>query len=438
MLQLARLLFLVSTISIFLYGCYSDESNQEKKSTIQSIPQKSFTCQTYSATNIAHVDAGRAEVYTKWGISYARTIGGQDDLGMLGSTYWSITTTVSETAAGFFVKGVCQSGETGDCYTATLDEHVASSRAYKTSGWFSLYKATGSNQYLGFTGSTTVSLKEENPGYYVKGICQSNPDSCEAIPREGLGVFLVAGASNAADYGENKGQIHSNVYTLRENGSCEKASDPLSWAPDFGFGGQHGSVWTRLGAKLIENSIYSNVLFVSVSYDAVRVKSYIPGTEMHTKLMKAIDTLANKEFTITGILWHQGEGDSYSGDVPRGAELLFPDPDYFRYPTTKEEYKNNFLLMVDSIRNKNVLSPIYISVATSCPGTIEYDPVAISTEIQTAQIELGQMNADGLYSGPNTDTINTIEYHFDRYCPCHMSDLGLETHASMWIDILSQ
>ncbi len=70
-------------------------------------PPGSFQCQSFTSTNLEHVAAGRAEEYVKWYSPHARTIGAGDDLGLLGSQWYSVTTTVSETQSGYFVAGAC-------------------------------------------------------------------------------------------------------------------------------------------------------------------------------------------------------------------------------------------------------------------------------------------------------------------------------------------
>lgn len=70
-------------------------------------PPGSFSCKSTTATNMQHVAAGRAEEVVKWYTPYARTIGAGDDLGLLGSKWYSATTTVSETKPGYFVAGAC-------------------------------------------------------------------------------------------------------------------------------------------------------------------------------------------------------------------------------------------------------------------------------------------------------------------------------------------
>jgi hypothetical protein len=62
---------------------------------------------------------------------------------------------------------VAGKGRAGYCGTDTLLEHVAAGRAYAEIFWWfwTLYYASGSNDYLGFLGSSTTTLKETRPGY---------------------------------------------------------------------------------------------------------------------------------------------------------------------------------------------------------------------------------------------------------------------------------
>ena len=66
-----------------------------------------FVCKTYTAKNTEHVAAGRAEVFTQFYVKYAKTIGSGESLGQLGSSWYSATTSVKETASGYFEKGSC-------------------------------------------------------------------------------------------------------------------------------------------------------------------------------------------------------------------------------------------------------------------------------------------------------------------------------------------
>jgi poly(hydroxyalkanoate) depolymerase family esterase len=80
---------------------------------------------------------------------YTVTLTVTDDDGATDSTSTTIT--------------VESSGGSDSCTTATLSDHVDAGRAYYSWGY---YYATGSGQYLGFSGSTTVSLDETSDGYY--------------------------------------------------------------------------------------------------------------------------------------------------------------------------------------------------------------------------------------------------------------------------------
>ena len=499
----------------------------------------SFLCEEFTKTNYQHVAEGRAEIYIQYYVEYARTIGSGEDLGMYGSQWYSPTTTVSETALGYFVKGSCpvedteppvvnvtspvnnsQVGETtkitasasdnvgvvrvefyingshkktvdnppyeyshtasiGSEYTImvkaydaadneaidndtsvtvidmpfvctskedTNSNHETNGRAYKvkTNFWLYEYYAVGSDDHLGYSWSRTT-VRESSPGFYEKGPCQEI-SSCEQIPRENLMVALVLGQSNAADFGQTVGPkagtaYAENVFTMRSNGNCEQLRDPISWVSTE-YGGYAGSVWSRLGPKLVANGSFDNVLIISVAHGGVRVKSYLPGsviadTALHDLMLQAIDAIHAKNFTITHILWHQGESDTYVGE---NKLARFPY-DYFLHETTTEEYIRDFKIMLASIRDRGVTAPIYPAVATACPGGQGYDEQLPSDRIRSAQMALGLMHAGtgqedlDIWPGPDTDEIRSKEYRYDQ---CHMNDLGLDLHSDMWVNKLTQ
>ncbi len=62
-------------------------------------------CEEFTSTNVAHISAGRAEAYIYYFMSYAKTIGSGESLGLNNS--FTITT-VKETAPGYFEKGNCE------------------------------------------------------------------------------------------------------------------------------------------------------------------------------------------------------------------------------------------------------------------------------------------------------------------------------------------
>mgnify|MGYP001549118312 CR=1 FL=1 len=64
------------------------------------------TCTNHRSTNLEHINAGRAFGGGFLNM-YAITNGGNDDLGLVGTSWYSATTDVMETAPGFFEAGVC-------------------------------------------------------------------------------------------------------------------------------------------------------------------------------------------------------------------------------------------------------------------------------------------------------------------------------------------
>ena len=71
-------------------------------------------------------------------------------------------------------------------------------------------------------------------------------------------VIFTFGQSNSANYGQTTYTCKLEVYSWY-NGRMAKAADPLP-----GAGGEKGSVWGRLGDKLIEAGMARKVLIVPV------------------------------------------------------------------------------------------------------------------------------------------------------------------------------
>lgn len=219
---------------------------------------------------------------------------------------------------------------------------------------------------------------------------------CDTIPRDNLMVALTFGQSNSANHGESRFKPTSNVYSL-ERGKCYVAEDPLLDATGTG-----GSVWTRLGEKLIKKDIYKNVLFISIGVTGSDISSWDVDGINHNALIESIESIQKNKFKITHLLWHQGEKDS----------ALKRHPD---------RYKDLFISMLKSIRKKDIKAPIFISVAT-------YSKNGVSEEIQHAQKEIIN-NSLNIYAGPNSDTLGK-EFRYDGV---HFSDEGLDKLSDLWL-----
>jgi len=223
--------------------------------------------------------------------------------------------------------------------------------------------------------------------------------SFEEVNQGNLMVILTFGQSQAANNGESKYSSKENVYNYY-NGKFYTAVDPLKGAT-----GKRGSVWTRLGDKIIEQGLCDRVLFVPVAYGASGIESWSPDGQFYSRITNAIDGLRKYNLEVTHMFWSQGSYDSWQ-----------------HTPEAAENYKAEFMEIVNGIRSYGVTAPIYVSVETYSYGN--YDSL-----IQQAQRDLVNMDAK-IYPGPNNDEIT------ERWDGVHFSNKGLDKLANLWLDIL--
>jgi Carbohydrate esterase, sialic acid-specific acetylesterase len=219
------------------------------------------------------------------------------------------------------------------------------------------------------------------------------------LPSQHVMVALVFGQSNSANFGETPRKAKEGIYNFH-HGKLYIAQDPL-----LGADGNGGSVWTRLGDKIMAEDLYDAVVFVPLGVGSTQIARWKSDGDLHLRILEAIDELKTQQLPITHLLWHQGEQDAI-------------------LKTSKEEYKKMFLDMLSSIRNQGVNAPIYVSISTRCGK--EWD-----REIQQAQGELVD-RSKRIYTGPNTDLLGSAY----RYDGCHFSDEGLEQAATLWLQAL--
>lgn len=210
-------------------------------------------------------------------------------------------------------------------------------------------------------------------------------------------VALVFGQSNAANFGETRHAARRNVYVLHR-GWLYPARDPLR-----GANGEGGSVWTRLGDKLIAEGLFDTVIFVPAAIGGAEIARWTPDGDLFPLVARAIDDVQRRRLKFTHLLWHQGESDA----------VLFTHP---------RDYQQRFLEMLAAIRARGVDAPVYVAVATRC-GQYPVNP-----DIQWAQRDLVNPAA-GILPGPDTDLLDDTF----RHDGCHFSSDGLDAHAEMWL-----
>jgi hypothetical protein len=210
-------------------------------------------------------------------------------------------------------------------------------------------------------------------------------------------VALVYGQSNSANKHAQRTFQSSPKIVNFFDGKCYVASDPL-----LGTSGSAGSVWTLTGTKLLATGKYDHIIFVPAGIDGSQIKQWSKGGDLNPMLSDVIRG-ATRQYKLTHVVWHQGEIDA-------------------QLKTTKEEYKERFSSMMQTIRGLGVDAPVYVSVASICEPFWDADnPI---TQAQRQLVSTPQ----GILPGPNTDTLNTPE---DRFDDCHLSQVGMQKFSDL-------
>ena len=225
---------------------------------------------------------------------------------------------------------------------------------------------------------------------------------------KGSMVLFTFGQSNSANHGQGLYQPAKTVYNYYD-GKLYRAADPL-----IGATGEGGSVWTRLGDKLIEAGMTEKVTIVPIGVGGVRIGAWAKGGELHELLIRTVEQMKKDQIEPDYILWHQGETDNI---------LNTPKADYIRmFETIREVF-----------RSRGIKAPIVIAQASYHPNCLEEDN-GNSAEIRAAQKALADQYPD-IYLGPDTDQLNQL---WQRADGIHFSTKGQDLHAAMWLESLKQ
>lgn len=225
------------------------------------------------------------------------------------------------------------------------------------------------------------------------------------------GVFLVLGEANAANHGEACYTPMSDVLSLDfRNMRCHRAQDPLA-----GASGRGGSIWSRLGDRLIESGGFRRVLFVPLACGDTSIRGWAPEGTMHRRTALALSRL-RKELGVSvlpfsAVLWQQGETEANRSQM------------------SAQAYKMHFHDMVADLRANGVFAPVFAACATFCEAG--GGPCQNRHSIRQALLELPDAEG-GIFAGPDTDAIGPE----DRSDGCHFSAHGLDRCAELWRDVL--
>lgn len=215
-------------------------------------------------------------------------------------------------------------------------------------------------------------------------------------------IALVFGQSNAANNGQKAYTTHNAYVFNYYGGKLYTAKDPL-----IGNTGKGGSVWTRLGDKLIDSGFYKKVIFIPIAVGATAIERWVNGGDCFEKLQQTLKTLDSLHIHLTHIFWHQGESDNLQN-------------------TSKAKYKEQLRAILQNLR-KYQSADFYVSIASYHPGAIA-KPLGVDTVIRNAQMEFINENK-GVLAGPDTDT---IIHAIHRHDSVHFSDFGMAAYTQLW------
>lgn len=258
------------------------------------------------------------------------------------------------------------------------------------------------------------------------------PLASASVDHVGLGeVFVIAGQSNSANYGEQKLSPTSDRVVAFDGSRWQTAHDPQPRA-----GGRNGSFIPAFGDALVAR-LDVPIGIVACGIGATSVREWLPkGTpfpnpptvvsrveqdattgqwsskgEAYAMLVEHMQELGPHGFR--GVLWHQGESDANQKDPTR----TLPGTLYREYLET---------IIRQSRQAIGWSAPWIVAQATyHVPGD------EASPDIRQAQASLWE--AGVAIQGPDTDTL-TGDMRERNGQGVHFSAKGLRAHGEMWAE----
>jgi pimeloyl-ACP methyl ester carboxylesterase len=250
-----------------------------------------------------------------------------------------------------------------------------------------------------------------------------------SVEHVGVGeVFVIAGQSNSANYGEERQQPKTGLVASFHDGKWQLANDP-----QLGAGGSGGSFIPPFGDTLVER-FKVPVGIIATGVGGTSVREWLPrGTQFPNPPTGTgnVNRLATGEWESKGtlfenlvsrmkqagphgfraVLWHQGESDANQADASR---------------TLPGELYRKFLeqLIRDSRREAGWEMPWFVAqVSYHTPS----DPG--SPDIRAAQQALWK--AGVALEGPDSDALSG-GFREDGGKGVHFSGKGLREHGVRW------
>ena len=242
----------------------------------------------------------------------------------------------------------------------------------------------------------------------------ASDDQKSAVPcpqqTDRTAVLLLIGQSNAGNHGGQRFHSeHGEKVVNFFGGQCFVAVSPL-----LGSDGTNGEYWTQLGNLLVDSGAFDQVVLAPVTLSGSEISRWARGGDLNAVMINTAVQL-QQYYHVTHTLWHQGEIDYVIG-------------------TSETSYYQKFISIVDSLRDQQITSPVFVSVASKCLEASNGGTRFHSANNAIVRAQLALPNTQkGIRSGVNTDALVD---ELDRYDDCHFSSSGAQKVAKAWADLL--
>jgi hypothetical protein len=253
------------------------------------------------------------------------------------------------------------------------------------------------------------------------------------VEHVGIGeILVIAGQSNAANYGEEKQKTETGLVAAFDGTTWQLASDP-----EPGAGGKKGSFMPPFGDEITQR-YQVPVGLVAMGIGSTSVREWLSaGTRLSglPPLTRNVVTVGQGQWESSGtifekftarmkqfgsngfraVLWHQGESDGRQADPERSL--------------SGELYRQYLEQLIrDSRQAIGWQAPWFVAQVSYHPGEARWP--------ETRAAQKAAWNDGFALPGPDTDTL-TGDMREKNGTGVHMSAKGLKAHAHLWFEKVS-
>ena len=295
------------------------------------------------------------------------------------------------------------------------------------------------------SGSFSGAIKTVPGGFYQCEVRLVRTHAAVArivVPHVGVGeVFVVAGQSNATNYGEVKQTTQTGMVTVFSGEAWQLANDPEPGVQDTSKNGSfmpafgdalyrkyhvpigvapvgHGSTsvrqWLPAGSPVLVMPTMTRYVTRNAQNELVSDGTLFNGMMKRIHLLDDYGQLGKHGFRA--LLWHQGESDAHQAP---------------EHSITADQYGSMMIELIRASRkDAGWDAPWIVAEATYHSPQDPSDPAV-------EQAQRGLWKRGIALEGPNTDTLGS-EYRQNHGAGVHFSDAGLKAHGALWAEAVER